>query len=190
MKTNLNYFRRLGVAMLAAGLAVVLASCENSEPLAKIDSGSTIVLIGNNLGSRMLHYGSFETEMHMRYPSDSLIIRNMCDPGDTPGFRPHSSRLTPWAFPGAEKFQTVLATNSGSEGFFEYPDEWLTRLEADVILASLVPMSPGGQQGPGKFQKRTTGLHRAHRQTRLQRHTIQPTYPCIANGQGRYFRPI
>tara|TARA_R110002126_G_scaffold119694_1_gene260711 strand:- start:1085 stop:4024 length:2940 start_codon:yes stop_codon:yes gene_type:complete len=59
----------------------------------------------------------------------------MCDGGDTPGFRPHSGRVSPWAFPGAEKFQSELAQNSGSEGVFETPDEWLSRLEADIILA-------------------------------------------------------
>ncbi len=83
----------------------------------------------------MMNYGSFETEMHLRYPKDSLFIRNMCDGGDTPGFRPHSGRVSPWAFLGADKFQTELAQNSGSEGVFETPDEWLTRLKADILLA-------------------------------------------------------
>ncbi|UWX55983.1 GDSL-type esterase/lipase family protein [Maribacter litopenaei] len=82
----------------------------------------------------MLNYGFFETEMQLRFPEDSLKIRNMCDGGNTPGFRPHSSRNSPWAFPGAEKFQTELARNSGSEGFFPSPDEWLTQLETDIIL--------------------------------------------------------
>ena len=82
----------------------------------------------------MLNFGTFETEMQLRYPTDSLVIRNMCDGGDTPGFRPHSGRVSPWAFPGAEKFQTELAQNSGSEGVFETPDEWLSRLQADIIL--------------------------------------------------------
>jgi hypothetical protein len=59
----------------------------------------------------------------------------MCDGGDTPGFRPHSAKNLPWAFPGAEKFYSELAQNSGSEGFFETPDEWLSRLQAEVIIA-------------------------------------------------------
>lgn len=83
----------------------------------------------------MLNYGTFETEMQLRYPTDSLFIRNICDGGDTPGFRPHSGRVSPWAFPGAEKFQTELAQNSGSEGVFETPDEWLSRLGADIVIA-------------------------------------------------------
>jgi mono/diheme cytochrome c family protein/glucose/arabinose dehydrogenase len=83
----------------------------------------------------MMNYGYFETEMQVRYPDSLLFIRNMCDGGDTPGFRPHSGRVSPWAFPGAEKFQTELATNSGSEGHFETPDQWLTRLKAEIIIA-------------------------------------------------------
>jgi mono/diheme cytochrome c family protein/glucose/arabinose dehydrogenase len=106
----------------------------SSSPL-EISKGSRIVLIGNNLGSRMMNFGHFETEMQVRYPDSLLFIRNMCDGGDTPGFRPHSGRASPWAFPGAEKFQTELANFSGSEGHFETPDQWLTRLKASIIIA-------------------------------------------------------
>ncbi|MFD3002456.1 PVC-type heme-binding CxxCH protein [Pontibacter toksunensis] len=110
-------------------------SQELDETALKVEKGSHIVLIGNNLGSRMMNFGHFETEMHLRYPDSLLYIRNMSDGGDTPGFRPHASRNSPWAFPGAEKFQTELATNSGSIGHFPTPDEWLTQLEADIIIA-------------------------------------------------------
>ncbi|WP_282180535.1 PVC-type heme-binding CxxCH protein [Maribacter stanieri] len=123
------------LASLFISILMIYSCTENKEPLVQITPHSSIVLIGNNLGSRMLNYGSLETELQLRHPNDSLIIRNMCDGGDTPGFRPHSGRVSPWAFPGAEKFQSELAQNSGSEGVFETPDEWLSRLEADIILA-------------------------------------------------------
>lgn len=123
------------LALLFISILMIYSCTENKEPLVQITPHSSIVLIGNNLGSRMLNYGSLETELQLRHPNDSLIIRNMCDGGDTPGFRPHSGRVSPWAFPGAEKFQSELAQNSGSEGVFENPDEWLSRLEADIILA-------------------------------------------------------
>ncbi|MGV3639460.1 MAG: PVC-type heme-binding CxxCH protein [Adhaeribacter sp.] len=119
-------------------LLLALASLQFSPaaaPALKLKKGTHIILIGNNLGSRMMNYGHFETEMHLRYPDLQLYIRNMCDGGDTPGFRPHSGRVSPWAFPGAEKFQTELARKSGSEGHFETPDQWITRHKADVILA-------------------------------------------------------
>ena len=116
--------------------AIVLFGCNTSQqPAIKLSKGAHIIFIGNNLGSRMMHYGSFETEMHVRYPDSLLYIRNMCDGGETPGFRPHSGRMNPWAFPGAEKYQTELATNSESEGRFESPDQWLTRHKADIIIA-------------------------------------------------------
>jgi mono/diheme cytochrome c family protein/glucose/arabinose dehydrogenase len=115
---------------------MVLGSFRWQQPeTLEIKDGAHISLIGGNLGSRMMNYGHFETEMHVRYPEKSLLIRNMCDGGDTPGFRPHASRFSPWAFPGAEKFQTEYATNSDSEGHFDSPDQWLTRLQTDVIIA-------------------------------------------------------
>ncbi len=107
---------------------------DKHEPL-KIKKHSSIALVGNNLGSRMMNFGHFETEMQVRYPDSMLYIRNFCDGGNTPGFRPHAARNDPWAFPGAEKFQTELANPSGSEGHFDSPDQWLTRHKADVIIA-------------------------------------------------------
>lgn len=100
----------------------------------ELSKDDRISMVGGNLGSRMMNYGHFETEIYVRNPEKNLIIRNMCDGGDTPGFRPHASRNLPWAFPGAEKFQTEYAKNSESEGHFETPDQWLTRLKTDVII--------------------------------------------------------
>ena len=100
-----------------------------------LKKGANIILLGNNLGSRMTDFGFFETELHLRYPDSMLYIRNMCDGGNTPGFRPHAARPTPWAFPGAEKFQGELTESPRSEGFNEYPDQWLSKHKADVIIA-------------------------------------------------------
>jgi mono/diheme cytochrome c family protein/glucose/arabinose dehydrogenase len=107
----------------------------NNITKAEIHKNSRIVLLGNNLGSRMMNYGHFETEMHLRYPQNELFIRNMCDGGDTPGFRPHSARNSPWAFPGAEKFQSEFTNYSNPEGHFDTPDQWLTNLKPDVLMA-------------------------------------------------------
>ncbi len=86
------------------------------------------------MGSRMMYYDHFETEMQLRYADSALYFRNMCDPGSSPGFRPNAGRPSPWAFPGAEKFQTELANTSEKQGHFETDDQWLTRLKADVII--------------------------------------------------------
>ena len=121
---------------LPIAFLLVFSQCSPPEQaLIFPQKNSRIVLIGNNLCSRMMHYGHFETEMQVRFPDSLLFIRNMCDGGNTAGFRPHSGRVSPWAFPGAEQFQTELANNSHSEGHFETPDQWLTRLKADIILA-------------------------------------------------------
>jgi len=117
---------------LAIVLLLLIVSCgEKDTKGLPFQKDSHIVLIGNNLASRMLNFGHFETEMQLRYPDSSLFVRNMADPGNTPGFRPHSSRKEPWAFPGAEKFyKNALGNKSGSIGFFPSEDEWLTNLEA------------------------------------------------------------
>jgi hypothetical protein len=107
----------------------------NTTAFVPVKKKEHIVLLGGNLGSRMVNFDHFETDMQVRYPDSSLFIRNMCDPGDTPGFRPRSARFSPWAFPGAEKFQTEYANPSDSQGAFPSPDEWLTQLKADVIIA-------------------------------------------------------
>ncbi|WP_430905478.1 PVC-type heme-binding CxxCH protein [Maribacter sp. 2-571] len=134
---------------------VLLASCDTSKKeMVPLEKGSRIVLLGNNLGSRMGNYGHFETELHLRYPNHNLFIRNMCDGGDTPGFRPHSARMDAWAFEGAKSFQNELAISSGSEGLFEKPDEWLQRLSADIVLAFFGNNAPyAGADGLENFGK-------------------------------------
>jgi len=118
-----RHFARIPLLIRFLFFLVLLSGCiKNEKTFITIQKDARIVLLGNNLGSRMMHYGSFETEMQLRFPDSTLFIRNMCDGGDTPGFRPHSGKMDPWAFEGAEEFQTELAKNSGSEGVFEKPD--------------------------------------------------------------------
>lgn len=133
------------VALLTAAIFLFQSCSESDENKLKVSSNSHIVLVGNNLGSRMMNFGHFETEVQLRHPNDSIFIRNMCDGGNTPGFRPHASRKSPWAFPGAEKFEhdpgsvAQFSDNDkghegGSIGHFPTPDEWITSLEADIII--------------------------------------------------------
>lgn len=122
------------IIILTAFIGVISCTSEDSNGL-KVKKNDHIVLIGNNLASRMINFGHFETDIQLSYPDSLLFIRNLADGGNTPGFRPHSSRKSPWAFPGAEEFQDELAQNSGSRGHFMTPDEWLTELKTDIILA-------------------------------------------------------
>ena len=131
MKNNLLSYLFVAIILFVTATAFQIADSEKIP----VKKGGHIVLLGNNLGSRMMNYDYFETEMQVRYPDSLLFIRNMCDGGDTPGFRPNANRNLPWAFPGAEKFQTEFATNSNSEGHFDTPDQWLAHLKPDVIIA-------------------------------------------------------
>lgn len=103
-----------------------------------LKKGDTIVFIGSGMASRMNHFPHLETEIHLRYPEQNLTIRNMGDEGNTPGFRPHPGRNQDkqYAFPGAkELLPKELQASSKPQGHFETPDQWLTRLGADTIVA-------------------------------------------------------
>ena len=129
--------------LVAAGLCAVLP-LQNTHAQGKapekltVNEGDRIALVGAGMGSRMIHFGHFETELFLRFPNSDISIRNLCDEGNTPGFRPHPGRNHDgqYAFPGAKelvpkKFQ--IDTKPG--GHFETPDQWLSRLEADTVIA-------------------------------------------------------
>jgi mono/diheme cytochrome c family protein/glucose/arabinose dehydrogenase len=97
-------------------------------------AGERIVMIGNGLGERMIDHGYFEAALYLRFPDKNLVVRNLCRPGDTPGFRPHPSRNTQWAFPGAEKFRPQNQIHAG-EGHYPSPDQWLSDLKTDTLIA-------------------------------------------------------
>ena len=132
------------VITVAVSWSVFLAECPVARATGTLDlaEGARVVLLGNGLGSRMMAFGYFEAEVQRRFAGKRLFIRNMCDEGNTPGFRPHSGRPSPWAFPGAEAFYPPLSEakdrwRSGHTGVGDYdsPDEWLARLKPDVLLA-------------------------------------------------------
>lgn len=103
----------------------------------ELEEGARVVLLGNGLGSRMLHYGHFESGLHLRHPEERLVIRNMCDEGNTPSFRPHSGRAMQLGFPGAEAFFGPYADGNTADGIghFETEEQWLARLKPDVLIA-------------------------------------------------------
>lgn len=110
------------------------ASSARSQAVAPPAKGERVVLIGNGLAERDVFYSRIETELHLRYPEQALFFRNIGHVGDTPGFRPHPSRVSQWAFPGAEKFHPDKQVHHG-KGFYPTPDQWLTHLQADTIVA-------------------------------------------------------
>jgi mono/diheme cytochrome c family protein/glucose/arabinose dehydrogenase len=112
----------------------IAATTRRPQVVAPPSPGERIVLIGNGLAERDVYYHRIETELALRYPEHGLFFRNMGHVGDTPGFRPHPSRASQWAFPGAEKFHPERKVHKG-QGFFPTPDQWLTHLKADTIIA-------------------------------------------------------
>lgn len=124
------FFRSL-VPVIFLSLPVMAKPAAPQE----IKEGERIVLIGNGLGERMLDHPYFEANLQLANPGKQLVVRNMCRPGDTPGFRPHPSRNSAWAFPGAEKFHPDKKQNSGGQGHHPMPDEWLADIKPDTILA-------------------------------------------------------
>lgn len=125
------------------GLAVGLTGIGDLRAeILDLPDQANVVLIGNGLGSRMMAFGHFETQVQLAHPTHKLTIRNLCDEGNTLGFRPHSGRPSPWAFKGAEQFyprrsdaKDRWGSGHTGAGTFAKPDEWLSRLKADVIIA-------------------------------------------------------
>ena len=126
-------------AMIRTSSLLLLAAAPllAQEPI-PLEPGARIVLMGNGLGSRMLHYGHFETGLHLRMPEHRLHVRNMCDEGNTPSFRPHSGRANQLGFPGAEAFHAPYSQGNTANGVghFETEEEWLTRLRPDVAQST------------------------------------------------------
>ncbi|MDF1741792.1 MAG: c-type cytochrome [Verrucomicrobiales bacterium] len=132
------------------------AKVKKATPL-KVNDGDNIVIIGAGMASRMNHFNHFETELFLRFPDKDITIRNMGDEGNTPGFRPHPGRNyeEQYAFPGAkELLRKELQTNTKPQGHFETPDQWLTRLKADTILAFFgFNSSFEGPEGVERYKK-------------------------------------
>ena len=127
--------KQSALALLLLQSLTALAPAQQPGVL-RLEPNSRVVLMGGGLGSRMQHYGQFETGLHVRYPAHQLIVRNMCDEGNTPSFRPHSGRANQLGFPGAGDFHAPYSdgnTANGS-GHFWTDEEWLGHLKPDALI--------------------------------------------------------
>lgn len=96
--------------LLVATLPLAAAFGQSgAEPLA-LNPGDRIAIVGNSLADRMQHHGWLETYLHARYPAHQLVVRNLAVTGDE------------------------VATRARSQNFGS-PDEWLTRVGAEVVFA-------------------------------------------------------
>lgn len=102
--------------------------------------GASIALVGGGQGERLLRHPYFEAELQHRFAGRNLVIRNLCDDGDTPGYRDHSGRNAPFAYPAAEKLYPLSkakdfwGSGHAGVGFAQSSDEWLKGLKTDIIL--------------------------------------------------------
>jgi len=110
------------------------SSGANDPHTLDVKKNARIAILGGGMASRMMKFGRFETELHLRYPEERITIRNFADEGSTPGFRPHSGRKEQFAFPAAEKYFPHHQSGK-TTGFFQTPDEWLHDFKPDTILA-------------------------------------------------------
>ncbi len=95
--------------------------------------GKRLVFVGDGLGDGFQRHGHFEAIVQTALAGQRLVFRNLCHPGFLAGFRPHPSRKSQWAFPGAEKFRPEFKIHKG-KGHYPTEDEWLTTLKADTVL--------------------------------------------------------
>lgn len=97
-----------------------------------LQPGDHIALVGNTLADRMQHDGWLEASLHARFPKHNLVIRNL-------------------GFSGDELTLRIRSAAFGS------PDDWLKRVEANVIFAFFgYNESFGGTAGLDKFKNDLT----------------------------------
>jgi len=154
MKTTLHI-------LLVAMVVPFLMQTAVARPI-ELGKDEHIVLIGTGMASRMTKFGHFEAELYLSFPEQDLVIRNMADEGNTPGFRPHPGRPFDlnFAFPGAKELvKKEFLIDTLSTGHFESPDQWLTRLRADTIIAFFgYNSSFDGEAGLERYRQELEGF--------------------------------
>ncbi len=123
---------------LGTSLSRIFASCILSLALSfgavaaepfELKQGDHIGILGNTLADRMQHDGWLESFLQTRFPKHNVVVRNL-------------------GFSGDELTLRLRSANFGS------PDEWLTKVKADVVFAFFgYNESFAGQAGLDKFKK-------------------------------------
>lgn len=114
---------------LLAALAILLAAtAAHAQPKLELQKGDRIAIVGNTLAERMQHHGWLETYLTTRFPQHDIAFRNL-------------------GFSGDEVTTRLRSANFGS------PDDWLTRVKADVVFAFFgYNESFKGKDGVEKFK--------------------------------------
>ncbi len=124
--------RRIAVLCLSFcvfHVSVFQSGAANAQQKLELNKGDHIAVIGNTLADRLQHFGHLEAILHYRFPEHNLVVRDLGFSGDTLTTRPRSDN-------------------------FGTPDEWLTKVEADVIFAFFgYNESYAGEAGLPQFRK-------------------------------------
>jgi glucose/arabinose dehydrogenase/azurin len=98
--------------LIATMLAVLGASLAHGQqaPSPELKPGDHVAIIGGTLADRFQHSGWLETYLHAKYADYDLVFRNLAVPGDEVALRHRPAD-------------------------FGSPDDWLTKVQADVIFA-------------------------------------------------------
>ena len=115
----------LSFILLLGGARAIWAG----EASFQFEPNEHVAIIGNALADRMQHHGWLETYIVAKYPNHNLVFRNLAVSGDE------------------------VVTRHRSENFGS-PDEWLTKVKADVIFAFFgFNESFKGDAGLAKFKQ-------------------------------------
>ncbi len=124
-------FRIFTIAFVCS-LSFLGGSLHAESAKLELHKGDHVCLIGNTLPERMQNFGHFETLLHARFPQHELVVRNLGFSADEVRFRPRSMN-------------------------FGAPDDYLSALKADVILAFFgFNESFAGETGLGQFKTELT----------------------------------
>jgi putative heme-binding domain-containing protein len=116
-------------SILLLCLIVSVARSVSGQQRLEFHKGDRIAVIGNTLADRLQHFGHLEATLHYRFPEHNLVVRDLGFSGDTLTERPRSDN-------------------------FGTPDEWLTRVQADVVFAFFgYNESYAGESGLPQFRK-------------------------------------
>ncbi len=117
------------VLLLCAPVFAIVSPAAAQQLKLELKKGDHVAIIGNTLADRLQHYGHLEAILHCRFPEHNLVVRDLGFSGDTLTERPRSD-------------------NFGS------PDDWLTKVEADVVFAFFgYNESYAGEAGLPQFRR-------------------------------------
>ena len=94
--------------LMAIAIVLIASSAGAAEPL-QLRKGDQIAIIGNTMADRLQHADWLDTYLHATFPDYDLVCRNLGYPGDELKIR-------------------------NREENFGSPDEWLTKVRANVVL--------------------------------------------------------